>query len=126
MTKPIRLNPEFMSEVERYAALEHRSLPKQVEYWASLGKIVARHLRPEDSLALMQGLVTIRIEHTEPQGVDVDDVLARLEADSHSGRLPNLVTGSAFRYGIDPTDPGRLVRVDAAGSVVVDASQGTP
>lgn len=48
--------------------------------------------------------------------IDIEDVLADLESDRQAGALPELVTTSAVRYGIDPNDPERLVAVDAWGN----------
>ncbi|WP_146010667.1 hypothetical protein [Halomonas heilongjiangensis] len=52
------------------------------------------------------------------ENFDVDDILASLEADRKSGSLPNIVTKSAVRYGVDPDNPARLVAVDANGKHV--------
>ena len=47
--------------------------------------------------------------------IDVEDVLAALEADRAAGVLPELVATSAVRYGVDPEQPDQLVAVDAEG-----------
>ena len=36
MTSPIRLNPILLGAAEREAAIQKRSVPKQIEYWAEL------------------------------------------------------------------------------------------
>lgn len=46
---------------------------------------------------------------------DVDDILEALEADRKSGFLPNIVTRSTVRYGVDPDNPMKIVAVDAEG-----------
>lgn len=53
------------------------------------------------------------------QNFDVDDILEALEADRQSGFLPNIVTSSAVRYGVDPNNPANLVAVDAQGKQVL-------
>ncbi|WP_237673403.1 hypothetical protein [Vreelandella profundi] len=53
------------------------------------------------------------------QNFDVDDILEALEADRNSGSLPDIVTRSAIRYGVDPDNPERLVAVDAQGKQVL-------
>lgn len=53
------------------------------------------------------------------ENFDVDDILASLEEDRKSGCLPNIVTGSAVRYGVDPDDPESLVAVDTNGKRVL-------
>lgn len=52
------------------------------------------------------------------QNFDVDDILEALEADRKSGSLPNIVTSSAVRYGVEPNNPERLVAVDAQGKQI--------
>ncbi len=49
------------------------------------------------------------------EGFDVEDVLDVLETDRRSGILPDVVTKSAIRYGVDPDNPDRLVALDADG-----------
>lgn len=117
--RPIRLDPALMAQAEAQAALEHRSVPAQIAYWANLGKYLADILSPEQRLELIQGLVRITLEDSRPEHFDVDDVLASLEADRQSGHLANAVTGSAVRYGIDPDHPDRLVAVNAHGKHLV-------
>jgi hypothetical protein len=39
MSKAIKLSDELVHEATAYAKAEHRSAPKQIEYWARIGKI---------------------------------------------------------------------------------------
>jgi hypothetical protein len=39
MPKAIKLSDELVNEATAYAKVEHRSAPKQIEYWARIGKI---------------------------------------------------------------------------------------
>jgi len=41
MATSVRLDDEFVRHAKVHADAEHRSLPKQIEYWAKIGKIVA-------------------------------------------------------------------------------------
>lgn len=41
MATSIRLDDDFVSDVRIYAEAEMRSVPKQIEYWAKIGKIMA-------------------------------------------------------------------------------------
>lgn len=116
MQKPIRLNDTLVADAELYGAIEHRSAPKQLEYWASLGKLVAAKLKPEDSLALLQGFLDVRLVESDPTDFEMDDILGSLEADRSSRTLANAVSESAFRYGIDPANPKQLVRMDRKGT----------
>ena len=53
------------------------------------------------------------------QNFDVEDILEALEADRKSGSLPNIVSRSSVRYGVDPANPERLVAVDAQGKHIL-------
>ena len=39
MSKAIKLSDELVDDAQRYASVNHRSPPKQIEYWATIGKI---------------------------------------------------------------------------------------
>ena len=39
MTVSVKLTDSLVEQAKRYAAIEHRSLPKQIEYWSRIGKI---------------------------------------------------------------------------------------
>ncbi len=117
--KPIRLNPELMRKAEQEAALEHRSVPRQIEYWASLGQLMSRMMTSDQRLALMQGLVTLRLEESQPTDLSMDNILGELESDRQSGRLPGRVSEAPVRYGVDPENPSRLVAYTAEGKRVV-------
>ena len=40
MAIALKLSDELIEMAKPYAAAEHRSVPKQIEYWARLGKAV--------------------------------------------------------------------------------------
>ena len=39
MAKSIRMDDEFIQETQVYAEANHRSIPKQIEHWAQIGRI---------------------------------------------------------------------------------------
>lgn len=117
--KPIRLNADLMRKAEQEAALEHRSVPRQIEYWASLGQLMSRMMTSDQRLALMQGLVTLRLEESRPTDLSMDSILQELESDRQSGRLPDRVSEAPVRYGVDPDNPLALVAYTAEGKRVV-------
>ncbi len=39
MAKAIKLSDQLVNDATAYAKVEHRSAPKQIEYWARIGKI---------------------------------------------------------------------------------------
>jgi hypothetical protein len=40
MTTTVKLSDEIVAEARRYSTICHRSISKQIEYWAHIGKIV--------------------------------------------------------------------------------------
>lgn len=39
MSVNVKLSESLVAEAKRYAQTQHRSLPKQIEYWSHIGKI---------------------------------------------------------------------------------------
>ena len=39
MAKPIKLSDELVNEATTHAKAHHRTPPKQIEYWARIGKL---------------------------------------------------------------------------------------
>jgi hypothetical protein len=39
MSINVKLSESLVDQARRYALIEHRSLPKQIEYWSRIGKI---------------------------------------------------------------------------------------
>jgi len=68
MAKSVRLDDEFIQEVEIYAEANHRSIPKQIEHWAQIGR--AAEDNPDLSYEFIRDalLATIEIKSgaTEP------------------------------------------------------------
>jgi len=43
MAVNVKLPEALVESAKRYGALEHRSVPKQIEYWSQIGKIVTEN-----------------------------------------------------------------------------------
>jgi hypothetical protein len=39
MSINVKLSETLVDQARRYAVIEHRSVPKQIEYWSQIGKI---------------------------------------------------------------------------------------
>lgn len=114
--KPVRISDEFLAEAKIAAEREMRSVPKQVEYWADIGKLVASVLDPSTLAAVRAGTLTVTAVTKPSRPVDVDQVLADLEHDRAEGTLVESVTRASRVYQVDPSDPERVQRIDAAGN----------
>lgn len=40
MATSVRLDDDFVEDVKIYSAASHRTVPKQIEHWAKIGRIV--------------------------------------------------------------------------------------
>lgn len=102
---------------------EHRSAAEQVEYWASLGRKIARQVNPETLLEIAAGLARIKVEPSVGQPVDPNVVFAAVEARRDSGALAKEVTTATPTYQASSTHPGYLEQIDKQGNRSVGTFQ---
>ncbi len=55
MAKPIKLSDELVNEATAHGKAQHRSPPKQIEYWARMGKIAEEN--PDLPLAFVKDIL---------------------------------------------------------------------
>ncbi len=55
MATAIKLSTNFTTETKPYAEAMHRSVPKQIEYWARIGKIVEEN--PDLPFSMIQDIL---------------------------------------------------------------------
>lgn len=115
MASPMRLDPELVRAAEARGRLEKRSTPRQIEYWAELGRQLAGELSLEDVLAVRQGLARIRVEPVEAAPVDSEAVFARVDELREDGGLYEAVTDSDVYFEPSRSNPGMLDRVHPDG-----------
>jgi ParD-like antitoxin of type II bacterial toxin-antitoxin system len=60
MAVAMKLSDELVEDAKPYAAAEHRSVPRQIEYWARIGKAVTDN--PDMPLSLIQDIMLAREE----------------------------------------------------------------
>lgn len=60
MAVALKLSDELVKDAKPHAAAEHRSVPKQIEYWARIGKAVLEN--PDLPLRLIQDTILSREE----------------------------------------------------------------
>jgi hypothetical protein len=112
-TKSIRLNAELISRAQSASVVQCRSIPNQVEYWATLGRIISSVIDMEDAHAILQGLKKLRVEPAQTVSIDSATVFNNLEADRAGGFAGKPVTAAPFYFEASPRKPGFLDRVDA-------------
>jgi hypothetical protein len=105
---PVRLETSLMSAAAIAGSTLHRSAAEQIEYWADLGRKVAKIVDPEILLAVQAGLATLRVEQVSPTPVDPDAVFAALDRERNSGALSEAVAAGTVHYQASITRPGSL------------------
>jgi hypothetical protein len=113
----MRLNPDLVAAAEKVGAIQKRSIPKQIEYWAELGKAVERTIDISDVYAIIQGIKKVQVEPVASLAVPPGDVFDDLEKGRKNGRLAEKVTSANVYYEASLTRPGLLDRVNAATGV---------
>jgi len=111
-TKSIRISAQLAFQAQAAGALQHRSAPNQLEYWAALGKMISSKINMEDALAILQGLKTIKIETVPSAPVEPDSVFDQLESDRAQGFNGKPVTSAPFFYERSLSKPGCIDKVD--------------
>lgn len=116
-TSPIRLNPSLIAAAEREGQVQKRSTPKQIEFWADLGRAVERVIDLSDVFAVLQGLKRLKLEDVESITVEPAELFGDLQDQSAAGRLSEAVTGEGIYFEASRRFPGMLDRVEAATGV---------
>jgi hypothetical protein len=112
-TKSIRLNADLISRAQSASVVQCRSIPHQVEYWATLGRIVSSVIDMEDAHAILQGLKKLRVEPAQTVAIDSAAVFDNLEADRAKGFADKPVTAAPFYFEASLRNPGLLDRVNS-------------
>lgn len=114
MASPMRLNPALVAAAERESTIQKRSVPKQIEFWAELGKAVENVLDISDVFAVIQGFKRLKVESLDSEPADPEDVFGDLETERTKGNLFDKVTGSSVYYEASNSRPGFIDKVDSA------------
>jgi hypothetical protein len=114
VASPLRLNTALVEAAERESTIQKRSVPKQIEFWAELGKAVEAAIDPTDVVAVIQGLKKIKVEPVASVAVDPRDVFDSIESIRRRGTLGEKVTSAAIYYETSLSRPGLLDRVNSS------------
>ncbi len=111
MGRPIRISDEMMHLAEADSVLSKRTPPKQIEFWAEIGRRIEQQLTRSDLTVLLQGFATVSLA---PPGVDrvkPQAVFDQVEVTRDNGTLADDINRSAVRYETSPTHPGYIDRL---------------
>lgn len=64
MSVNVKLSEGLVEQAKRYAIIEHRSVPKQIEYWSRVGKIAQEN--PDLPFSMIRDILIADLE--EPSG----------------------------------------------------------
>jgi hypothetical protein len=115
MAGPYRLDDNIVSHAEASAELQKRSVPKQLEYWAEIGRRVEQQVDVAGLMAIIQDLAIIDVRPLQSRSVDAKEIFEELEADRASGRLAQVVTQASVVYEASVSHPGFLDQIDKDG-----------
>ena len=102
----------LVEAAKREGAIKRRSAPKQIEYWADLGKAVEHVLDYNDIFAVIQGFKRIKVESVKFSAIDPSAVFNSLEESRKSKKLPENVTSSTVYFEASRKRPGLLDKVN--------------
>lgn len=116
---PVRLQKELMDAATQAGERLHRSAAEQIEYWAELGRQIARFVDPNTLIEISAGIARLKVEQATTQPIDPDAIFATLEARRQTGELSQSVTMTYPRYQASSTYPGYLEQLNAEGKRTV-------
>lgn len=68
MPVAMKISDELVNDAKPYAAAEHRSVIKQIEYWARIGKAVTDN--PDLPVAMVRDILLARQERLSDQATE--------------------------------------------------------
>jgi hypothetical protein len=116
MATAIRIDDKLIREAAAEAQVQRRSTPKQIEYWAEIGRVVAGEVSAEDLISIVQGNRRVRVEPLVPEPVPSDDLWAEVEAARDSGELARTIANNRVVYQRSPDKPGYLQAIYPDGT----------
>ena len=119
-SSPVRLQEELMESARINGSIQHRSAAEQIEYWADIGRRVAKTIDPDALLAVETGLARIIVKEVKSEAVDPESVFTALNADRKSGKLASAIAErSPIRYQASKSNPGLLEQTGPEGHSTV-------
>lgn len=114
----LRLDQDLVNSATAEAKRMKRSGPKQIEYWAELGRAIEKAVDPDTLIALEEGLVQLKVEPLPSAPASSSDVFSDIEAAQAEGQLPSRVTSAKLSYQASRGKPGLLEQIHPDGSII--------
>lgn len=116
MTTAVRLDDILVRYAAAEGAVNRRSTPKQIEYWAEIGRAVAGEVSAEDLIAILQGIRQVKVEPVVAEALTSDDLWAEVDQARESGDLGRAIGRGRTVYQASGDKPGYLEAIYADGS----------
>ncbi|MBL6928672.1 MAG: hypothetical protein ISR44_05820 [Rhodospirillales bacterium] len=65
MAVNVKLADDLVADARRYGAVNHRSTPKQIEYWSHMGKVAEEN--PDLPFSLIKDIIIARAEDADEE-----------------------------------------------------------
>lgn len=108
MTTAIRLDDNLVRHATAEGQVHRRSTPKQIEYWAEIGRAVSGDVSAEDLIAILQGIRRVKVEPVVPDAITSDDLWVEVGQARDSGELSRSIARGRTVYQAAADKPGYL------------------
>lgn len=116
MTTAVRLDDTLVRYAAAEGAVQRRSTPKQIEYWAEIGRVVAGEVSAEDLIAILQGIRQVTVEPVVAEPLTSEDLWAEVDQARKSGELSRAIAGGRVVYQASDEKPGYLQAIHPDGT----------
>ena len=113
-SSPVRLEADLMQAATITGERAKRSAAEQIEYWAGLGRSIAKTIDHDTLLAVSTGLATLKVEPVIGEALDADSVFDALQHSRNSGKLSEDIMALASSGLKQRENPANHVRYQAA------------
>ena len=116
---PVRLESSLRESATLAGQVFKRSAVEQVEFWASIGRLIAPKISPNELLELQAGLAQVKVEKISPVSIDPEGLLTEIDQQRLSGTLQQEISNGQIRYQSSLSNPGLLEQVSPEGEITV-------
>lgn len=117
MSSPIRLKASLLRDAEAEARIFSRSVPKQIEFWAEIGRNISHSISNDELVALLSGVAKVKIETVQFDAIDSEQIFELVDRKSKDGSLANAISKKGkLYYEASKSHPGQLDQISEDGS----------
>jgi len=122
-SKPLIVSDTLYFQAESVGDVHKRSVSKQLEFWAELGKIAEQNLTRQQVDDLLHGRAKVETKPLESVYVGFNDIFNELENDRKNGTLASQVVTSSEWYRLSEKHPGFLEKINRSGDIIIGTIQ---